>query len=232
LRSTPILLIAALALAVGGVGQVVWAQTRPTTEPADDPRPALVRFFDAVCRADRAAALACWDNDVERDEQRRYVEDLVGHLVDEMIASYRFEQALAQKFPDAYDKARQAGGNTPTTADLAAAQFTVYRRLAIVKWGRNEDDGFPMEFNNADRAHPHWKISMRQWHETNRSSVGDSMLLSGWGAKAKEATAKEILGGDLKTIESVQEAYMRHVSELADAEKRGIKGPSTAPVKR
>ncbi len=79
--------------------------------------------------------MQCWDNDVEGDERRKYVAQLVSHLLDEMIASHRFEQALADKLPDAYRKASQAGNTTPTEVDVAKAKFTLYRRLAIVNWG-------------------------------------------------------------------------------------------------
>jgi hypothetical protein len=220
LRSISLLLLA-LLLVLGPGGHAVCfappATASTTKSAAADPRQDLAMFFDAVRRGDQASAFDCWDNDIAPLDQRAYVEDLVRHLMREMIAGYRLEQALSAKLPEEYDKARRAGRCTPTPEELAAAQFTSYRRLAIVKWGAAEDAGFPMVLDSRDQSHPRWKISMQQWYATNHSSVGDSMLMSGWGAEAKDLTAKEILDGNLRTIESVQLAYVRHMNELAKA---------------
>jgi len=145
-----------------------------------------------------------------------------------MTARYRFEQALAKRFPDAYEAARRGGDTTPTAAELSTARFLTYRRLTIVKWGDGEEDGFPMVLDNTDDARQVWKISMQQWHETNGSSVGDPLLLSGWGARSTDMIAKEMLEGKFKTLEEVQQAYMRHFGALADEAKKQD-APATHP---
>src|SRR5215213_8183609 len=113
------------------------AQTRRATDPADDPRPGLQRFFDAVRSADKTAAMQYWHDDLRdlEGERRKYIGDLVDHLVDEMIAESRLEQALARKMPGVRreeGQVGQVGGLTPTADELAKAQFTLYRRLAVV----------------------------------------------------------------------------------------------------
>jgi hypothetical protein len=213
-----------------GIHRVALAQTRPSTDPANDPRPAIERFFDAVRHSDKAAAMQCWENDVEGDERRVHVAELVSHLLDEMIASQHLEQALASKLPDVYRQVSQSGNTTPTDIDVANAKYTVYRRLAIVSWGRRDESGFPMEFDNRPNQQ-RWKISMRQWYTTNRSSVGDSMLLSGWGAKTKERTAADILDDKVKTNEQLQKAYLRHMREAADAGKQNAPAAATSPAR-
>ena len=61
---------------------------------------------------------------------------------------------------------------------------------------------------------------MQQWYETNRSSVGDSMLMSGWGAKAKEIITKEMLAGEFKNVEEMQTAYMKHIKEISESTEK------------
>jgi hypothetical protein len=60
-------------------------------------------------------------------------------------------------------------------------------------------------------------------------SVGE--LLGGFSAKGKDTTTKEILAGKFKTIEEVDKAYVRHVTEAIDAEK-AKRGAATVPAKR
>jgi hypothetical protein len=179
--------------------------------------------------------MRCWYDDLRdlEGERRKYIGDLVSHLVDEMIAESRLEQALARKMPGARRDAGEVGqvrGPTPTADELAKARFTIYRRLAVVNWGRDKDSGFPMVYDNWGNE-PRWKISKRQWYATTHSSVGDSLLLTGWFAKAKDATTKEILEGKFKTIEEVDKAYQRQMGELADAAD-AKRSAATAPAKR
>jgi hypothetical protein len=222
-----------VVLAAGGAGELVFAQARPSTDSADDPRPGLQRFFDAVRHADKTAAMQCWHDDLRYfdGERRKFIGDLIHNLVDDMIADYRLEQALAGKMPDARREAGEAGlvrGPTPTTDELAKARFTIYRRLAVINWGRDADSGFPMQYDNRPNE-PRWKISMRQWYETTHSSVGDALLLSGMHAKAKDATASDVLAGKFKTMQQVHEAYLRHLGEAVDALK-AKRGAATAPA--
>jgi hypothetical protein len=223
----------AVVLAAGGVGEVVFAQTRPSTDSADDPRPGVQRFFDAVRRADKTAAMQCWHDDLGyfEDDRRKMIGDLILNLVDDMIAEYRLEQALASKMPDARREARESllvRGPTPTADELANARFTLYRRLAVINWGRDADSGFPMQYDNRPNE-PRWKISMRQWYETTHSSVGDALLYSGMHAKAKDATATDVLAGKFKTMQQVHEGYQRHLGEAVDALK-AQRGAATAPA--
>jgi hypothetical protein len=227
------LAILLVVLAACGARALASAQTRPATDPADDPRPGLQRFFDAVRSADKTAAMQCWYDDMHDLEawRRKVIGDLVDHLVDEMIAESRLEQALASKMPGVRREKGEVGqvrGPTPTDNELAKARFTIYRRLAVINWGRDKDSGFPMQYDNRPNE-PRWKISKRQWYTTTRSSVGDSLLLTGWFAKAKDATTKEILAGKFKTIEEVDKAYRRHMGELADAAE-AKRGAATAPA--
>jgi hypothetical protein len=213
-----------IVLAAWGAHEYALAQTMPSADPANDPRPGLTRFFDAIRSADKTAAMQCWHDDLRELEgdRRKYIGDLVSHLVDEMIAEYRLEQALASKMPDVRCEEGQAGrvgGPTPTADELAKAQFTIYRRLAVINWGRDEDSGFPMVYDNHGNER-RWRISKRQWYATTHSSVGDALLLSGLSAKAKDATTPEILAGKFKTIEEVDQAYGRHMEEeLVKVEK-------------
>jgi hypothetical protein len=205
--------------------------TRPSRDPADDPRAGLQRFFDAIRSADKTAAMQCWHDDLRQLEwdRRITIGTLVSHLVDEMIAEYRLEHALATKMPDArrrgLGEAGRSGGPTPTDDELAKAQFTIYRRLAVINWGRDESSGFPMVYIRGDE--PRWKISKLQWYSTTHSSVGDALLFGGFSAKAKDATTADILAGKFKTIEQVNEAYGRHMDKLIDAEK-AKRGGATA----
>ena len=206
--------------------------THPTTIPTStiDPRSGLITFFEAVHSENEPAAFACWMNDIADSSQTQYVEDLVHHLITELVATSRFEKAIAAKFPRDYQEQRRQNNLTPDPAQLAAARFAVYRRLAIVSWGDDEDDGFPMVLDNHDRAAPLWKISMQQWHETTRSSVGDSILLSGWGATAKNVTTKEVLAGKFSTFQGAQEAYLKHLLDAGnDASESPTTNPTTAP---
>ena len=204
--------------------------TEPTTEPTADPRPGLVAFYDAVRHGDEAKAFGCWYDDVEGDDARKQVEGLVHHLVTEMIATARLEDALRQKLPADYKKARSDGGITPDTATLAGCRYTIYRRLAICSWGPEEDDGFPMVLDNSGKYQNQpetWKLSMQQWHETNASTVGDPMLLSGWGAKAKDLTTKDLIAGKFKNADDIQLGFMKHMKEIADAQDTSGKPATT-----
>jgi hypothetical protein len=86
-----------------------------------------------------------------------------------------------------------------------------------------------MHYDNQENER-RWKISKRQWYATTHSSVGDSLLLSGLSAKAKDATTPEILAGKFKTIEEVNQAYGRHMDELLEAED-AKRGAATVPAK-
>jgi hypothetical protein len=93
--------------------------------------------------------------------------------------------------------------------------------------------GFSHTFlDNTDQTHKLWKISMQQWHETTRSSVGDSLLLSGWSAQATDLTTKDVVAGRVQTVEGLSETFMRHLSELAEAEESKTQSPSSQPVAR
>jgi hypothetical protein len=229
-------LFVSIAIVVWVAPSTAGAQARPTvspaTQPEDDPRFGLGLYFDALRKGDEAAAYACWFDDISSDEeQRKYIADLVHHRVVEMIADCQLQKELALHLPDIYRQAQKSGGAPPEPSKLSSAQFTVYRRLAVIKWGDDEDDGFPMVLDNTDRAHKVWKISMQQWHETTRSSVGDSMLLSGWSAKATDMTTKDVRDGKIRTLEALSEAFLRHMSDLANAEEAEANhGPSTAPA--
>jgi hypothetical protein len=223
-----------VVLATCFVCEFASAQTRPSSDPADDPRPGLQRFFDAIRGADKTAAMQCWHDDLRdmEGDRRKYIGTIVSHLVDEMIAEYRLEQALASKMPGARREVGQVGrvgGPTPTAEELAKAQFTIYRRLAVINWGRDKDSGFPMVYDNFGNER-RWRISKRQWYATTHSSVGDSLLSSGLFAKAKDATTTEILAGKFKTIEEVHKAYARHFGELVEALK-AKRSAATAPPK-
>jgi hypothetical protein len=70
---------------------------------------------------------------------------------------------------------------------------------------------------------------MQQWHETNNSSVGDSMLMSGWVPKATALTTQEILAGKFKNIDEVDEAMLQHLTDIADAADKADKAATTKP---
>jgi len=182
----------------------------------------VLRFFEAVRRGDEVGAFACWENDIREDEHRKYVENIVANFTKSLCANFRFEEAIAKKFPVRHREMRDEGETAPGDEKISAAQFTVYRRLAIVRWGKDEEDGFPMVLDNRDQARPVWKISMQQWYEANRSSVGDSMLGADFLAKATDLTTKEILEGKYHSLEAVGKAYLRHWEEmLHEVEKEG-----------
>jgi hypothetical protein len=228
--STVFVFLCGTAVRLMAAAPATGASTEPTTEPLVDPRPGLVAFYDALRHGDEAKAFGCWYDDAEGDDNRKQVEDLVHHLVTEMIASARFEDALRQTFPADYKKAQSDGGITPNTATLSGCQYAVYRRLAICSWGKDEDDGFPMVLDNSGMFQNQpavWKLSMQQWHETNASSVGDPMLLSGWGAKAKDLTTKDLLAGKFKSADEMELGFLKHMNEIADAEDKAEKAATT-----
>jgi hypothetical protein len=227
-------LLAILSAASGctnAANQPTRSAENPTTVPvsAGDPRTGLIAFFDAVRRENESAAYACWMNDVDNSDDRQYVEDLVHHLVTELIATARFEQAIARKLPRDYEQQRRLNKLIPNSIKLSSARFAVYRRLAIVSWGDDEDDGYPMVLDNSGPGTPVWKLSMHQWHETTRSSVGDSILISGWGARAKDLTTKELLAGKFPTLEAAEEAYLHHLLDNAESDAKR-ESPSTIPT--
>ena len=206
--------------------------TASATQPDGDPRLGLAAFYDAVRAGDEAKAFACWYDDVQSDDRRTEVEELVRHLVKEMIASARFEDALRQKFPADYDKARREGHMTPEAPLLTSCRYAVYRRLAICSWGQDEDDGFPLVLDNSgifEKRPAVWKLSMQQWHETNQSSVGDSMLLSGLGARAKDLTTKDVLAGKFKNADEIELGFLQHMHELEEADEKASSA-ATKPV--
>ena len=71
-----------------------------------------------------------------------------------------------------------------------------------------------------------WKISMQQWYETNRSSVGDSMLIAGWQTKAMALTTSDLLAGKVKTAEELEDTLIKHMHDLADTD---ADAPATQP---
>ena len=214
--------IGAVAVCGQPAGPPTKPATIPTVDPNEDPRPGLAAFFDAIRKADEPAAFNCWFADIRNDEDRKSVEDLVHHLIREMIGTAKFEAALRSKFPADFEGIRRSGSTTPDAAQLLGCKFTTYRRLAICRWADDEDAGFPMVLDNHERIqnkHGVWKVSMQQWYETNRSSVGDSMLSSGWGVKAKELITKEMLAGKFKNVDEMQTAYLKHMKEISDSAK-------------
>jgi hypothetical protein len=182
-----------------------------------DPRAALVAYFDAVRQGDENKALACWMDDVDAADRRKYTEEIVRAFVRQSIAAAHLEDSMRQKLPTDFQKLRHDGNAMPNDAQLATCRFTTYLRLAICAWGSQEDDGLPMVLDSS--RHPAtWRISMQQWYETNRSSVVDSMLITGWQAKAMELTEKEVLAGKLKNADEVELSLIDHMNDLAEAE--------------
>jgi len=234
MRITHLFCVATICFASG----LLQAQaTRPATQSAvdadSDPRPNLSHFFDAIRNGDESAAFDLWYDDIPGDDDhRKHVESLVHHLDAELAAEAKFQTAMSQKMPVELEKMRKQGSILPDSKTILGCQFTAYRRLAICKWGEDEDDGFPMVLDNHGKYQgipEAWRISMQQWYETNKSSVGDSMLLSGWGAKAKDLTTKDLLAGKLKTMDDVEGAYIDHMKEISDAEDNVA---ATRPLKK
>ena len=196
-------------------------------DPLDDPLPGLVSYFDAIRRGDKPTALACWFNDVDGDGSRSYIASLIPHLIDSLIADYQLEQALVDKLPELHAQMQAAGRTTPDATRLAAAaKFTTFRRLAIVRWADGDEGACPMVYDNTNRDHGVWKISMQQWHETAGASVGDSFLLGGWTARATEMTAKDIRAGKVHTAEELQSAMLDHLGKLIKETEAPEKKPA------
>jgi hypothetical protein len=212
------------------------AAGHPTTDPADDPRLGLAAFYDAVRKGDEKAAFDSWYDDCTGADERAGVEDLVHHLNAEMIAAARLEGAVRQMLHDEFENRRKAGelSLTPGREQLLSCRYVIYRRLAICQWSDDEDDGFPMVLDNSGKYQGKpsvWKISMQQWHETTKSSVGDSMLASGWGVKAKNLTADEVLSGKYKTFDEVESGCLKHMKEIMEADDATTRATATAPVR-
>jgi hypothetical protein len=195
----------------------------PATRPvADDPNPndphvGLERFYDAVRKGDEAAAVDCWDVD-SPGKEGEHVEELVKHYVRELIASSHLAAAVAAKLPGEYKKMAEAGEVTiPSAAQVKGATFTTFHGRALIRWGKDDDDALPMVYTRYVDQPRQWKVAGVAWHEATRSSVGDSMLISGVIAQAKEQTTKEILAGLHKGLAEVQWSMQRHVRENVTA---------------
>lgn len=228
------LVVVFLTGAVAASAQTTLPTTQSTTQQdfryPPDPRPGLAAFYDAIGKGDEVAAFNCWFDDIKGDAERHDVDDLVHHLNREMIATAKFEAALRQKLPAEFEKEHKDGEITPESKQLLACKYTVYRRLAICKWGDEEDDGFPMVLDNSGiyQGHPAvWKLSMQQWHETNASTVGDPMLASGFGVKVKDLVTKDLLAGKYKTLDDLLNGYLDHMKEIEDAD---AKSAATQPT--
>jgi hypothetical protein len=175
-----------------------------------DPRPIVVRFFAHVRAGDGEAAWKCWNSAVRHDDDKKYEETQVRNTIAQWMANFRLEEALQAKAPKLYEQMKANGTLTPSSAQLAKARFTTFRRLAIVRWSDDEDAALPLELDTNAQP-PRWLISLSHYRETTRSSVGDSFRATNVTARAIAEVTKDVLAGKVKTEDDLDEARLRHL---------------------
>lgn len=188
------------------------ATPRDTADYPVDPRPIVAQFFQHVRVGEADAAWKCWNSQVRPGAERKYEETQVRNTIALWIANFRLEQALQMKAPQVYEKMKADGKLTPTTEQIAKANFTTFRRLAIIRWSDDEDAGLPLELDTGAKP-PTWLISLGHYRETTRASVGDSFRVTNIKAIVTEAVTKDVLDGKVRTAEDLAEAQLRHLGE-------------------
>ena len=200
----------------------VWAQipSRDTADYPPDPRVIAVEFFQHIRAGDAAGAWRCWDSDLPDPSDRKYEEMQVRNSIGIWIADFRLEQALEKKFPSVYEKMKESGELTPAPELVAKAKFTTFRRLAIIRWSEDEDAGLPLVLDTS-KTPPKWMISLSQYRETTRASVGDSFRSTDAVARATDHLTRDILSGKVKTERDLEGAPARYLEwELKKAKYR------------
>src|SRR5205823_4744784 len=129
----------------------------------------------------------------------------------ECIAQRRLERAIATQFPnDIFVRPSEF----PDPPKIQKASQAIFEQTAIVQWGPDEGDAMPLT-----KVNDRWKLSMKNWYAGIHSSVGDSLLRSGWAAKAKETTAKEVTDGKYQLASEAYRAVRKHWLENGVDEK-------------
>lgn len=185
---------------------------RDTSDYPADPRPIVVEFFRDI-RADAPeAAWKCWNSYVPEGKDEKYEHNQIRNAIAEWIATYQLEQALKKKLPQVYEVMKAQGELTPTPSQISNAKVITFRRLAIIRWGDDEDAGLPLVLDTNAKP-PRWLISLSHYRETTRSSVGDSFQATDAVAKAINDVTKDVLHGNIKSTEALGEAQLRHLNE-------------------
>jgi hypothetical protein len=188
------------------------ATPRDTADYPADPRPVVVEFFQHVRAGDAESAWKCWDPAVGKGQDKQYEVTQIRNTIAYWIAQFRLEQVLEEKLPQLYDEMKSDGTLIPTPEQITKARFTTFRRLAIVRWGDDEDAALPLELDTSAKP-PRWLISLRHYRETTRASVGDTFRVTDIVARATDNVTKDVLDGKVKTAEDLAEAQMRHLGE-------------------
>lgn len=188
------------------------ATPRDTVDYPADPRVAVVEFYQHIRAGEAEAAWKCWDPAAGKDDDRKYEETQVRNTIAQWIAQFRLEQALEKKLPPLYAQMQKNGALTPTPEQIQSARFTTFRRLAIVRWGDDEDAALPLELDTSLKQ-PKWLLSLSHYRETTRASVGDSFRTTDMMAQALDGVTRDVLAGKVKTGDDLQATQLRHLEE-------------------
>lgn len=188
------------------------ATPRDTADYPADPRAIVAELFEQIRKGDAEAAWQCWNPEVRPGGDKGYEQRQVKNTIAQWIANFHLEQALQEKVPKVFNAMKARGTCTPTAAELAKAQFTTFRRLAIVRWSEDEDAALPLELDTTAKP-PRWLISLSHYRETTRASVGDSFRMTNATALATEEVTKDVLAGKVRTEEGLENAQLRHLGQ-------------------
>jgi hypothetical protein len=212
MKFTILFLAVAASLFVSQTAQGQTATARDTADYPADPRPIVVQYFESILSGDAGEALQCWDLQSPAGSDAKYEQTQIRNTIAELIAEARLERAVKEKLPALYAKMEEAKALTPTPERIRKANFTTFRRLAVIRWSEDEDAGLPLVLDTNLKP-PRWKISLSHYRETTRASVGDSFRASDVVPRSLDKVTQDILAGIVVDANGLAEARLRHLEE-------------------